>query len=96
MFFLSACYIFSFGIRIDHGCRLCQCCMTGLLFYFHTFALGVCLRYVCLHIFSRSCFTFVHPLLFQIVIPHGEPVTIDTFLVWRERFEAELALERAK
>ncbi|XP_062157487.1 uncharacterized protein LOC133865033 isoform X2 [Alnus glutinosa] len=32
----------------------------------------------------------------DIVIPHGEPVTIDTFLVWRERFEAELALERAK
>lgn len=33
---------------------------------------------------------------FQIVIPHGEPVTVDTFLAWRERFEAELALERAK
>jgi len=32
----------------------------------------------------------------DIVIPHGEPVTIDTFMVWRERFEAELALERAK
>ncbi|KAL5975569.1 hypothetical protein ACLOJK_019894 [Asimina triloba] len=31
-----------------------------------------------------------------IVIPHGEPVTIETFLAWRERFEAELALERAK
>lgn len=42
---------FSFGIKIDHGCRLCQCCITGFLFYFHTFALGVCLRYVCLHIF---------------------------------------------
>lgn len=32
----------------------------------------------------------------QIVVPHGEPVTVDTFLAWRERFEAELALERAK
>ncbi|KAA8541710.1 hypothetical protein F0562_022862 [Nyssa sinensis] len=32
----------------------------------------------------------------EIIIPHGEPVTIDTFLAWRERFEAELALERAK
>lgn len=32
----------------------------------------------------------------DIVIPHGEPVTVDTFLAWRERFEAELALERAK
>ncbi|GMY34532.1 RWD domain-containing protein 1-like [Fagus crenata] len=32
----------------------------------------------------------------DVVIPHGEPVTIETFLAWRERFEAELALERAK
>ncbi|KAJ7951661.1 RWD domain-containing protein 1 [Quillaja saponaria] len=32
----------------------------------------------------------------DIVVPHGEPVTVDTFLAWRERFEAELALERAK
>ncbi|PKA61247.1 hypothetical protein AXF42_Ash006144 [Apostasia shenzhenica] len=32
----------------------------------------------------------------EIVVPHGEPVTFDTFLAWRERFEAELALERAK
>ncbi|KAK4747226.1 hypothetical protein SAY87_026263 [Trapa incisa] len=32
----------------------------------------------------------------DIIIPHGEPVTMDTFLAWRERFEAELALERAK
>ncbi|XP_073115025.1 uncharacterized protein [Elaeis guineensis] len=31
----------------------------------------------------------------DIIVPHGEPVTIDTFLAWRERFEAELALERA-
>ncbi|CAL5327856.1 unnamed protein product [Camellia sinensis] len=31
----------------------------------------------------------------DIIIPHGEPVTVDTFLAWRERFEAELALERA-
>lgn len=51
--------------------------------------------------FSELLLTFVlsllpPPLLFQIVIPHGEPVTIDTFMVWRERFEAELALERAK
>lgn len=34
--------------------------------------------------------------LLQIIVPHGEPVTVDTFLAWRERFEAELALERAK
>ncbi|KAK7294308.1 hypothetical protein RJT34_17196 [Clitoria ternatea] len=32
----------------------------------------------------------------DVVIPHGEPVTLETFLTWRERFEAELALERAK
>uniref|UniRef100_A0A164USJ9 RWD domain-containing protein n=1 Tax=Daucus carota subsp. sativus TaxID=79200 RepID=A0A164USJ9_DAUCS len=32
----------------------------------------------------------------EIIVPHGEPVTVDTFLAWRERFEAELALERAK
>ncbi|XP_021903252.1 RWD domain-containing protein 1 [Carica papaya] len=32
----------------------------------------------------------------EIVVPHGEPVTVETFLTWRERFEAELALERAK
>ncbi|KAG7997610.1 hypothetical protein I3843_01G218900 [Carya illinoinensis] len=31
----------------------------------------------------------------DIIIPHGEPVTVDTFLAWRERYEAELALERA-
>ncbi|KAJ4850043.1 hypothetical protein Tsubulata_037743 [Turnera subulata] len=32
----------------------------------------------------------------EVIIPHGEPVTVETFLAWRERFEAELALERAK
>ncbi|RYR40573.1 hypothetical protein Ahy_A09g046318 [Arachis hypogaea] len=32
----------------------------------------------------------------DVVVPHGEPVTLETFLAWRERFEAELALERAK
>ncbi|KAK6914787.1 RWD domain [Dillenia turbinata] len=32
----------------------------------------------------------------EIIVPHGEPVTVDTFLAWREKFEAELALERAK
>ncbi|KAF5180260.1 Rwd domain-containing protein [Thalictrum thalictroides] len=32
----------------------------------------------------------------DIVVPHGEAVTIETFLAWRERYEAELALERAK
>uniref|UniRef100_A0A5B7AE78 Putative RWD domain-containing protein 1 isoform X2 n=1 Tax=Davidia involucrata TaxID=16924 RepID=A0A5B7AE78_DAVIN len=32
----------------------------------------------------------------DIIVPHGEPVAVDTFLAWRERFEAELALERAK
>ncbi|KAF2301988.1 hypothetical protein GH714_031150 [Hevea brasiliensis] len=32
----------------------------------------------------------------DIIVPHGEAVTVDTFLAWRERFEAELALERAK
>ncbi|GJR99921.1 glyoxysomal processing protease, glyoxysomal isoform X2 [Tanacetum coccineum] len=32
----------------------------------------------------------------KVIVPHGEPVTIDTFLAWRDRFEAELALERAK
>ncbi|KAE8699444.1 anoctamin-7-like [Hibiscus syriacus] len=37
-----------------------------------------------------------HTFYFQVIVPHGEPVTIDTFSAWRERFEAELALERAK
>ncbi|KAL6144588.1 hypothetical protein ACLB2K_055279 [Fragaria x ananassa] len=32
----------------------------------------------------------------EIIVPHGEPVTYETFLAWREMFEAELALERAK
>ncbi|GAB2293412.1 hypothetical protein Dimus_027613 [Dionaea muscipula] len=32
----------------------------------------------------------------DIIVPHGEPVTVETFTAWRERFEAELALERAK
>lgn len=32
----------------------------------------------------------------DVIIPHGEPVTLESFLAWRERFEAELALERAK
>ncbi|XP_010545629.1 PREDICTED: RWD domain-containing protein 1 [Tarenaya hassleriana] len=32
----------------------------------------------------------------EVIVPHGEPVTVDTFLAWRERYEAELALERAK
>ncbi|KAL6137541.1 hypothetical protein ACLB2K_062833 [Fragaria x ananassa] len=31
----------------------------------------------------------------DIIVPHGEPVTYETFLAWREMFEAELALERA-
>eukprot|EP00246_Nothoceros_aenigmaticus_P018487 TRINITY_DN9689_c0_g1_i1.p1 TRINITY_DN9689_c0_g1~~TRINITY_DN9689_c0_g1_i1.p1 ORF type:complete len:247 (-),score=72.40 TRINITY_DN9689_c0_g1_i1:317-1057(-) len=32
----------------------------------------------------------------EIIEPHGEVVTVQTFLAWRERFEAEQALERAK
>ncbi|CAM6089615.1 unnamed protein product [Calypogeia fissa] len=32
----------------------------------------------------------------EVVEPHGEAVTVDSFLEWRERFEAELALEKAK
>lgn len=32
----------------------------------------------------------------EVIVPHGEAVTVETFLAWRERFEAELALERAK
>ncbi|KAG0459794.1 hypothetical protein HPP92_022922 [Vanilla planifolia] len=32
----------------------------------------------------------------DVIVPHGEPVTVETFVTWRERFEAELALERAK
>ena len=35
-------------------------------------------------------------MLIQVIIPHGEPVTLETFVAWRERYEAELALERAK
>lgn len=32
----------------------------------------------------------------DVITPHGEIVTVETFLAWRERFEAEQALERAK
>ncbi|XP_074285765.1 uncharacterized protein LOC141611187 [Silene latifolia] len=32
----------------------------------------------------------------DVIVPHGEPVTVETFLAWRERYEAEIALERAK
>ncbi|KAL9247410.1 hypothetical protein vseg_020845 [Gypsophila vaccaria] len=32
----------------------------------------------------------------EVIVPHGEPVTVETFLAWRERYEAEMALERAK
>ncbi|CAN6441493.1 unnamed protein product [Victoria cruziana] len=32
----------------------------------------------------------------DVIIPHGEHVTVETFMIWRDRFEAELALERAK
>ncbi|CAI9286320.1 unnamed protein product [Lactuca saligna] len=32
----------------------------------------------------------------EIIVPRGEPVTVETFLAWREKFEAEVALERAK
>ncbi|KAG8380054.1 hypothetical protein BUALT_Bualt07G0153600 [Buddleja alternifolia] len=39
---------------------------------------------------------FSFPFFINIIIPHGEPVTVETFLAWRDRFEAELALERAK
>lgn len=50
------------------------------------------------HMFSFFVFLMGHcfHILIQIIVPHGEPVTIDTFMAWRERFEAELALERAK
>jgi hypothetical protein len=32
----------------------------------------------------------------EVIEPHGEAVTVDSFLAWRERFEAEMALEQAK
>lgn len=32
----------------------------------------------------------------EVIEPHGEAVTVETFLAWRERFEAEQALERAR
>ncbi|KAG0576046.1 hypothetical protein KC19_5G050800 [Ceratodon purpureus] len=32
----------------------------------------------------------------QVVEPHGEVVTVDSFVAWRDRYEAEIALERAK
>ncbi|KAL5229064.1 hypothetical protein ABZP36_017329 [Zizania latifolia] len=32
----------------------------------------------------------------EVIVPHGEAVTMDSFLAWRDRFEAELALQRAK
>lgn len=49
--------------------------------------------YLFFKIFSSNRFL---PFPLQVVVPHGEPVTVETFLAWRERFEAELALERAK
>ncbi|XP_024516445.1 RWD domain-containing protein 1 isoform X5 [Selaginella moellendorffii] len=36
------------------------------------------------------------PGIDEVVEPHGEVVTVETFVAWRERFEAELALERAR
>jgi len=59
------------------------------------FVLGAASNFCCL----PPCPQFsLHSLSspFQVIIPHGEPVTVETFLAWRERFEAELALERAK
>ncbi|KAH7447682.1 hypothetical protein KP509_01G116900 [Ceratopteris richardii] len=32
----------------------------------------------------------------EVIVPHGEAVTVETFVSWRERFEAEQALERAR
>uniref|UniRef100_A0A0E0JK41 RWD domain-containing protein n=1 Tax=Oryza punctata TaxID=4537 RepID=A0A0E0JK41_ORYPU len=32
----------------------------------------------------------------EVIVPHGEAVTVESFLAWRDRFEAELALQRAK
>lgn len=32
----------------------------------------------------------------EVIEPHGEAVTVETFLAWREMYEAEQALERAK
>lgn len=32
----------------------------------------------------------------EVIVPHGEAVTVESFMAWRERFEAELALQRAK
>ncbi|KAF3339278.1 hypothetical protein FCM35_KLT16749 [Carex littledalei] len=32
----------------------------------------------------------------EVIVPHDEAVTIESFLAWREQFEAELALEQAK
>ena len=102
--FLSACYIFSFAIKfiivvsspsiIHYQSFISYLCIGGCI--------GVCLPY---NNFSELLLIFIlcppplslHlPSPFQVVIPHGEPVTIETFLAWRERFEAELALERAK
>ena len=46
--------------------------------------------------FYVSLFNILGSGAFQVIIPHGEPVTVDSFLAWREKIEAELALERAK
>lgn len=32
----------------------------------------------------------------EVIVPHGLPVTLETFLEWRETYEAELALEAVK
>ncbi|CAI5492098.1 unnamed protein product [Closterium sp. Naga37s-1] len=32
----------------------------------------------------------------EVIEPHGLPVTVETFTEWRDRFEAEIALEKAK
>ncbi|KAG2292093.1 hypothetical protein Bca52824_038762 [Brassica carinata] len=47
------------------------------------------MRYCRLLFMGYAFFCFV-------IVPHGEPVTLETFVAWRERYEAELALERAK
>lgn len=32
----------------------------------------------------------------EVIVPHGDLVTVDSFVAWRDRYEAEIALERAK
>ena len=58
--------------------------------------LQAALHGLCVLLFCSLSLSLSLNFLIQVIVPHGEPVTLETFVAWRERYEAELALERAK